>query len=162
VVRIVARRNSALALRAASITVIVSMSVCMSARAAVRPASCNRPSPFDKAPGIGGPEVIGSGSGAQIWGLIQARRFPLVASKDVVKIVWRMTGAGSLTSVEYSYNGKRLRLAWGPELHGSSNYARPGIEWGAGYRFTKPGCYRLIARRKTGAGLVWVRIKPTN
>ncbi len=128
--------------------------------AAVHRPSCHRPSLFDKAPGVNGPEVIGWGSGAQLWGLVQARRFPLVASQDVVKIVWRMTGGGSLKSVAYSFNRKRLPLAWGPELHGGSNYDRPGIEWGAGYRFTEPGCYRLTARRATGTGVVWLRIKP--
>jgi hypothetical protein len=129
-----------------------------SARAAVNQPSCARPSAFDKAPGVGGPEVIGSGS-AQMWGLVQAREFPLVASHDVVKIVWRMTGRGALKSVAYSYNGKHLRLAWGPEVHGASNYERPGIEWGAGYRFTRAGCYRLTARRATGTAVVWLRVK---
>ena len=122
-------------------------------------ASCNHPSPFDAAPGVGGPEVIGSGSGAHLWGLIMARHFPPVASKAVVKVVWRMTGAGALKQVGYSFHGKSLPLAWGPELHGGSNYARPGIEWGAGYRFRTPGCYRLTARRTHGSGVVWLRVK---
>ena len=127
--------------------------------AAADNASCSHPSPFDTAPGVGGPEVIGSGSGAQLWGLVMARQFPLVASRAVVKIVWRMTGKGSLKQVGYSHHGKSLQLAWGPEIHGGSNYARPGIEWGAGYRFTTPGCYRLTARRARGSAVVWLRIK---
>jgi hypothetical protein len=108
---------------------------------------------------VGGPEVIGSGSGARLWGLIMAPHFPPVASKAVVKIVWRMTGSGSLKHVGYSFHGKSIPLAWGPELHGGSNYARPGIEWGAGYRFTTAGCYRLTARRAHGSAVVWLQIK---
>lgn len=130
-----------------------------SGAAAVPKTSCNHPSRFDKAPGLGGPEVIGSGSGARVWGLIQARHFPLAASKAMVKIVWRMTGSGALKQVGYSFHGKRIPLVWGPELHGGSNYARPGIEWGAGYRFTKAGCYRLTARRANGSAVVWLQIQ---
>lgn len=122
-------------------------------------ASCDHPSRFDTAPGVGGPEVIGSGSGARLWGLIMARHFPPVASKAIVKIVWRMTGTGKLKHVGYTFHGENIPLAWGPTLHGGSNYTRPGIEWGAGYRFTKPGCYRLIARRARGTAAVWLRIK---
>jgi hypothetical protein len=85
--------------------------------------------------------------------------FPPIASTATVKIVWRMTGQGTLKHVGYSFHGKGIPLVWGPELHGGSNYARPGIEWGAGYRFTKPGCYRLTARRANGSAVVWMRIK---
>lgn len=123
-------------------------------------ASCSQPSPIDKAPGIGAPEVVGHGTDAGLWGLIQAPRYPLVAGEGVVKIVWRMTGHGPLKLAEYDGHGRRFLLAWGPEVHGGSNYARPGGEWGAGYRFRRPGCYRLTARRTEGSGDVWLRVPP--
>jgi hypothetical protein len=149
----------------ASSILVVLMAVALggagaAARASDAPkASCDHPSPFDIAPGVGGREVIGSGSGARLWGLIMARQIPPAAGKTVVKIVWRMTGAGSLKQVGYSFHGKPLSLAWGPVLHGGSNYSRPGIEWGAGYRFSTPGCYRLTARRTHGRGFVWLRVR---
>ena len=121
-------------------------------------ASCSRPSPIDQAPGLGTPEVIGPGTGARLWGAIMARRFPLVASPDVVKIVWRMTGRGPLKLSAYDRRGQSVPLAWGPDAHGTSNYARPGDEWGAGYVFRHPGCYRLAAQRTRGSGEVWLRV----
>jgi hypothetical protein len=124
------------------------------------PASCAQPSPIDKAPGVGAPELVGHGTGAQLWGLILARRYPLVAGEGDVKIVWHMTGRGALQLAEYDGTGHRIPLAWGPIAHGAgdSNYTRPGDEWGAGYRFTRPGCYHLTAQRTEGSDDVWLRV----
>ncbi len=115
--------------------------------------------PVDKAPGDLGPEVLGRGIGAGLRGLIMAPRFPLVASRQVVKIVWHMTGNGPLKLAAYTARGRAVALAWGPEAHGGSNYVRPGDEWGAGYRFSRPGCYRLTARRTAGSGEIWLRVR---
>jgi hypothetical protein len=122
-------------------------------------ASCARPSPIGQAPGSIGPEVLGHGTGAQLWGLIFAR-VPLVAGPGVVKVVWRMTGGGPLKLAAYDSRGRRIALAWGPEPHGGSNYRRPGDEWGGGYRFRRPGCYRLTARRTAGRAEAWLRVGP--
>lgn len=122
-------------------------------------ASCTHPSRIDSAPGIGGPEIVGQGTGAQLWGLLMAPRYPLVAREGVVKIVWRMTGRGALTLAEYTGSGRPIPLAWGPQAHGASNYPRPGDEWGAGYVFDAPGCYRLTARRARGSAEVWLRVR---
>jgi hypothetical protein len=88
------------------------------------------------------------------------RRYPMVAGDDVSKIVWRMTGSGPLRAAEYDPDGRRVRLAWGPEPHGGSTYHRPGDEWGVGYRFREAGCYRLTFTRTTGSAEVWLRIRP--
>jgi len=85
-------------------------------------ASCARPSPIGEAPGGGGPEVLGHGTGAQLRGLIMASPFPLVAGPRDVKVVWRMTGSGPLKLAAYDSDGRRIALAWGPEPHGGSNY----------------------------------------
>jgi hypothetical protein len=122
-------------------------------------ASCARPSPIGEAPGVGFPEVRGHGTAAQLWGLIFAR-VPLVAGAGDVKVVWRMTGSGPLNLAAYDSRGRRIALAWGPEPHGGSTYRRPGDEWGSGYRFPHPGCYRLTARRTEGRGEVWLRVGP--
>jgi hypothetical protein len=123
-------------------------------------ASCARPSPIGEAPRSIGPEVLGHGTGAQLWGLIMARRFPLVAGPRDVKVVWRMTGSGPLKLAAYDSRGRRIALAWGPEQHSGSNYRRPGEEWGSGYRFRRPGCYRLTAQRTEGRGEAWLRVGP--
>ena len=70
-----------------------------------------------------------------------------------------MTGSGPLKVAAYDAQGTRLPLAWGPEEHGGSTYQRPGDEWGVGYVFRKPGCYRLTARRTVGSAEVWLRVK---
>jgi hypothetical protein len=120
-------------------------------------ASCADPSPI--AVGNQGPEITGRGRGAQLHGLIMVARYPLAAGRQTVKIVWRMTGSGPLQLAVYDANGRRQRLAWGPEEHGGSNYRRPGDEWGSGYRFKHPGCYRLTARRAHGSAEVYLRVR---
>lgn len=125
-------------------------------------ASCARPSPIGEAPGGGGPEVLGHGTGAQLRGLIMASPFPLVAGPRDVKVVWRMTGSGPLKLAAYDSGGRRIALAWGPEPHGGSTYRRPGEEWGSGYYFRRPGCYRLTARRTEGRGEAWLRVGPAS
>jgi hypothetical protein len=123
-------------------------------------ASCSKPSPIDRAPGVGGPEVIGRGVGARLWGSIQARQFPLRSGKGEVKIVWHMTGHGPLKVAAYDSRDHRIPLAWGPEVHGGSDYDRPGQEWGAGYLFTQPGGYRLTAQRINSSVEVWLHVAP--
>ncbi|MFB9840476.1 hypothetical protein, partial [Actinoallomurus acaciae] len=54
--------------------------------------------------------------------------------------------------------GRSRRLAWGPEAHGGSSYQRPGDEWGAGYRFDRPGCWDLHAVRGTATADVWIEV----
>ena len=120
-------------------------------------ASCADPSPI--AVGDQGPEITGRGRGAQLHGLIMVPRYPIAAGRSTVKIVWRMTGRGPLKLAAYDANGRRERLAWGPEEHGGSNYRRPGDEWGSGYRFPHAGCYRLTARRTVGSAEAWLRVR---
>lgn len=121
-------------------------------------ASCDRPSPIGDGPGPAGLEVRGRGTGARLWGLIMAPPNSLVAGPDATKIVWRMTGSGPLRLAAFDGRGRSIGLAWGPEQHEGSTYRRPGDEWGAGYRFRSPGCYRLTARRDVGRAEVWLRI----
>jgi hypothetical protein len=46
----------------------------------------------------------------------------------------------------------------GPEPWGGSTYRWPGDEWGSGYRFRRPGCYRLTANRTAGNAEVWLHV----
>ncbi len=105
-----------------------------------------------------GPEVRGTGHGASLFGLIMVTTpLPIRAGEDV-KIVWRMTGQGSLRLGVTSPTGRAVHPTWGPELHSGSNYDRPGEEWGAGYRFAQPGCWRLETVRTRGSADVWLRV----
>ncbi len=91
-----------------------------------------------------------------LWGLVLAA-IPIRAG-DEVKIVWRMTGSGPILLRAVSPRGRVAPLVWGPEPHVSSSYTRPGDEWGAGYRFTSPGCWRLHAERDDGEADVWLYV----
>jgi hypothetical protein len=86
------------------------------------------------------------------------QRSPLVRRGDEVKIVWKMTGDGDIHLSATGPDGRRRRLSWGPEGHGGSSYQRPGQEWGAGYRFDRPGCWQLRAVRGTASADVWIRV----
>ena len=46
----------------------------------------------------------------------------------------------------------------GPDAHLSSNWAKPGDEWGAGYVFTAPGCWDLRAIRGKATADVWISV----
>jgi hypothetical protein len=100
-------------------------------------------------------ELHGRGD-ASLWGLILS---PLpIRVGDEVKIVWRMTGSGSMRVRAVSPQGRVAPLAWGPDAHGGSTYHRPGEEWGVGYRFTAPGCWRLHAQRDDGEADAWLYV----
>ena len=107
-----------------------------------------------------GPEIEGTGHGATLYGLIMAKTPPPIHAGDAVKIVWRMTGRGPLRLTAIDPSGKLVPLTFGPEPHGSSNYSRPGFEWGSGCRFDTAGCWRLHAQRTVGSADALVRVLP--
>jgi len=110
--------------------------------------------------GDGFPEVRGTGQEATLYGLIMATSQRPVFAGEEVKIVWRMTGAGPLRLSLSDAAGTMEPLLWGPTSHGGSTYHRPGDEWGAGYRFPSPGCWRLHAQRTVGSADVWLQVDP--
>lgn len=118
---------------------------------------CDPPSPIDQWHGL--PEVEGTSDQIRMWGLImvQGARYQVHVNEDV-KIVWRITGSGGLQLVTLDPNGRTHPLQWGPDPHGGSTYTRAGEEWGAGYRFTQPGCWTLRAIRGTASASVWLQI----
>jgi hypothetical protein len=123
-------------------------------------AGCRPASPIRPARGSGSlHEVQGTSRNAQLWGLLmpQFRYPPLRAGQDV-KIVWRMTGSGDIRLSVTGPDGEPRRLVFGPDAHGGSTYERPGEEWGAGYRFTEPGCWHLRAVRGSSVADVWLAV----
>jgi hypothetical protein len=105
-----------------------------------------------------GPQVEGTGRGASLWGLLMFRHSLPARVGDQEKIVWRMTGLGSLRLEAIGPGGELHRPAWGPDPHGGSNWDKPGDEWGAGYVFTVPGCWDLHAVRGRATADVWLRV----
>lgn len=107
-----------------------------------------------------GPEIEGTGHGATLYGVVMTTTPLPLRAREQVKIVWRMTGTGPLTLTATSPQGKPVPLPWGPEPHDSSNYNRPGQEWGAGYDLTAAGCWHLHAQRGSAYADVWLPVSP--
>jgi hypothetical protein len=125
-------------------------------------AEANGPAP-ERPPKCARPEVLGTGdirghaTGATLWAL-PFEPLPFVAGHEV-KIVWRMTGSGPPRFTVTGPNGEDPdALQWGPEEHLDSTWNRPGDEWGTGFRFTDPGCWRITVRRDQGDGSIRVRV----
>ena len=105
------------------------------------------------------PEIRGTTSGGELWALVEASPPPLPQGRDI-KIIWRMTGNGRELLLSASGPGGRTAQPdWGPESHGSSNWDRPGLEWGAGFTFTAPGCWDIRASQGQLAGDVYVMVR---
>jgi hypothetical protein len=119
---------------------------------------CRPPSPVSARSGF--PEVHATSQGLQMWGLVMAQHHGPLRVHEDLKIVWRITGSGQLHLVTLDPGGRRQRLQWGPDLHSGSSYTRPGDEWGAGYRFTRPGCWTLRATRGKASATTWLMIAP--
>ncbi|TDD08803.1 hypothetical protein E1292_10825 [Nonomuraea deserti] len=110
------------------------------------------------APAGGGfPEVQGTARDAELWGLLFVKKTPLHHG-DEIKIVWRMTGEGPLRVKATLPDGAAAKLVWGPEQHDGSTWRRPGQEWGTGFVFPKPGCWKVELTRTRGSGHVWLAV----
>jgi hypothetical protein len=77
-----------------------------------------------------------------------------------LKVVWRVTGGGDLSVTAERPDGSESDLTFGPEPHGSSNFSRPGDEWGTGFRFDEPGCWRLTVQRGAVLARVMIEVLP--
>jgi hypothetical protein len=104
------------------------------------------------------PQVEGTGHGATLWGLLMFPHALPTRADDQEKIVWRMTGTGLLTLEAIGPDGNHHGVAWGPAAHLSSDWDKPGNEWGAGYVFTAPGCWDLRAIRGNATADVWLLV----
>ena len=100
----------------------------------------------------------GNATNGQLWGLLFTRRHYIVAGHQL-KVVWRMTGHGPIHLTTTGPHHHRIPLTWGPTRHLSSNYRRPGDEWGAGYHFPTPGCWQLHVNRRDNAADIWILVR---
>ena len=103
----------------------------------------------------GFPEQQGVAVDATLWALFFGDK--VVAGQEI-KVVWRMTGSGSLSISATGPDAKIIQPKWGPESHGSSNWDRPGEEWGTGWVFPSAGCWTINATRTNGSGYLVLRV----
>ena len=105
-----------------------------------------------------GPEVQGTATNAELWGLLESDSGVPPLTGTEVKIVWRMTGSGNFTIVAVGPYGMKLPPSQGPDEHPASSWSRPGDEWGTVFTFPMAGCWDLHATRDNAFGDVWLEI----
>ena len=126
--------------------------------ASLAPVTTSTCPPTAQLDGNGGlPERQGAGTGATLWALFFPRE-PVLTAGTEIKVVWRMTGSGSLSISAYGPDGMVVEPVWGPESHGGSTWNRPGEEWGTGWVFPAAGCWTISATRTSGSGYLVVRV----
>ncbi len=96
-----------------------------------------------------------------LWALLMPTVWPLRAGASV-KIVWRMTGDGGLSLVAVGPDGSHLAPQEGPTAHVSSNWDRPGDEWGSVFVLPVAGCWDLHASRADIAGDIQLVVGAAN
>jgi hypothetical protein len=97
-----------------------------------------------------------SGPSFRVAGLIQSGSVPPRIGD--VKIVWRVTGDGSLSLQSTGPDGHRGTLSFGPEVHGGSSFEEPGTEWGSGFNFDSAGCWTILVTRGQRSSAVTLAI----
>lgn len=108
--------------------------------------------------GDNGTEVEGSSQdGITLYGQVQSREFLLVSAAEK-KIVWRISGTGQPAIAVTRPDGTQSRLSWGPEFHFSSNYPRPGDEYGTALVLDAPGCWNIKFTRNSQMAEVWLQV----
>jgi hypothetical protein len=77
---------------------------------------------------------------------------------DEAKVIWRSDGSGDFRVVAISPSERKVP----PEFltpHLSSNWERPGSEWGSGFfRFLEPGCWELRVRHGDASARLWLMV----
>ncbi|HET7571492.1 MAG TPA: hypothetical protein VFJ77_02350 [Gaiellaceae bacterium] len=111
-----------------------------------------------------GRDVFGTSAGARFWALPFAQMTGDTASLAGVlgtttKTVFKLTSGVPHVFYAVAPDGSRVAPAWGPQPHIGSNWQRPGAEWGAGFDFDQPGCWRIHAGAPPAQGDVWVDVE---
>src|SRR5258708_3071658 len=119
--------------------------------------NCQPASPIDHS-SLGIPEVQGTATNAEFWGLIMSTSGVPPRANTFVKIVWRMTNSDFLDIVALGPHGMKVPPSQGPDRHLGSDWNRPGAEWGTGFTFPLAGCWDLHATSDNAFGDVWLKI----
>lgn len=84
------------------------------------------------------PEIQGTmKSDGELWALLF---FDSATPSKDLKFAWRITSSGEgldFHAQAQNESGKTILPIWEPEYHGGSSWQRPGIEWGAGFLFSR-------------------------
>ena|GEM_PF-797195 len=97
-------------------------------------------------------------SDGEVWALLF---FEEAHAKEDLKIVWRITGGGKeIIAQAQNENGTIIQPIWGPEFHESSNWERPGMEWGTGFNLPEPGCWTLTLTLGETKGEIVLDVSP--
>ena len=89
-----------------------------------------------------------------VWIWIESATGSSFRVGSLVKVVWRITGAGVPHAALSDPRGRDSKLAFGPDLHPASTFRHPGDEYGTGFTPTAPGCWQLTMRRGGVSGSV--------
>lgn len=103
-------------------------------------------------------EIHARSTDGEVWGLALGPGPVPPHAGETLKIVWRVTGSGPLEIRFTDPVGRRHPLTFGPEAHSSSDYQRPGDEYGSGFRFTSAGCWHIQLHRARTTGDVWIDV----
>jgi hypothetical protein len=117
----------------------------------------------------GWPEIRGTTNRGQLWlfgGFGHSAKPPMPAVFDglisqprPLKWIWRMTGNGPFRVVAIAPSGTRVNPVWGPDRHNGSNWIHPGGEWGTGWFFWEPGCWKIHATRGRTHGDIFILLR---
>ncbi len=115
-------------------------------------------------------EVFGTMSGGRLWALFGFNPSGATWASDTtasldglvgkeIKIVFKLTTGFPSSFYAVAPDGSRANPVWGPTPHGSSSWDRQGQEWGAGFVFAQPGCWRIHASAGSTAGNIWFEVR---
>ncbi len=97
----------------------------------------------------------GTAEGGELWALGGQPR----VGEDF-KLVVRVTGSGELSAVAVSPTGSRHDPTATQE-HLSSNFDRPGDEWGLFFVFDQAGCWQIVVERADLEGFITISVAST-
>jgi hypothetical protein len=131
--------------------------------AVVAMASCGGSRPqravCEKASPIRANVLSASSSTGSATGLLFPTHAPPIRSGDELKIVWHITGQGRLSIQYFDPNGAERALTFGPTKHLETNFAGPGDDWGAGFKFDAKGCWHIRLSRTGTSADAWMSVR---
>ncbi|MGH2547350.1 MAG: hypothetical protein ACRDHJ_10800 [Actinomycetota bacterium] len=104
-------------------------------------------------------ESLATSDEITVWALLLVNLPPSeLGVGDEAKIVWRSDGSGDFHVVAISPTGKKVPSKFPVTSHLSSNWKRPGSEWGSGFGFSEPGCWELQVRHGDASARLWLMV----
>jgi hypothetical protein len=95
--------------------------------------------------------------GEEAWALPIGPLPPAVGQE--LKVVFRITGDGPFSVTAVDPSGRPHDPISGPNRHLASNWNHPGDEWGAFFRFDRPGCWEIRVQRGDFGGRFGISVE---